>query len=87
MTDMAPPPESRRRRWLFRAWIALTIAVAGYVALADPFALAGALPHSYLAYSVPPLMILLLGLSLAWLIALVSRRARPGRRPGAGPSG
>ncbi len=62
-----------RRRWLFRLWIGATGLLALYVALAAPFANADLVPESYLAYSLPPLMILLLGLSLLWLGRLVGR--------------
>ena len=63
----------RRRRWLFRLWVGATILAALYVALAAPFASADLVPESYLAYSLPPLTILLLGLSLLWLGRLVGR--------------
>lgn len=83
-SETARPSGGGRRRWLFRAWVGLTIAVALYVGLADPFALDRELPQSYVAYSVPPLMILLLGLSLAWLASFVWREPRGAKRPSRG---
>lgn len=71
----------RWRRRLFVAWVALTIAVAGYVGLAAPFANSEESAQSFVAYSVPALMILLLGLSLAWLARFVWRKDRL-KRPG-----
>jgi hypothetical protein len=73
----------RGRRWLFRGWVAATIAVAAYVGLAGPFANADLIGDSYVAYLVPALMILLLGLSLAWLAWFVwGRDERRGRGQG-----
>lgn len=63
------------RRWTFFVWIALTIVVAAYLLIAAPFT---AYVHEDLwlaAVVVPPLMILLLGIGLGWLIWLSSSRA------------
>lgn len=60
------------RRGLFYAWIVLTIIVALYLAISAP--LAGYFHEDFtvVAVVVPPLMILLLGLGIAWLATFVS---------------
>lgn len=66
------------RRRLFYAWIGLTIVAALYFAIAAP--LAGYFHQGFAVVGVvlPPLMILLLGLGVAWLATFVSapRRGR-----------
>ncbi|MEQ8966310.1 MAG: hypothetical protein RID91_10825 [Azospirillaceae bacterium] len=66
-------PQRRPRRWLFRGWVALTILVAGWVAVTAPFARGPTLDQSVVALAVPPLMILALGAGIAWLALLVTR--------------
>ncbi|MEX2630417.1 MAG: hypothetical protein WD341_10820 [Tistlia sp.] len=79
-SDAAPHRSGRRsghrRRRLFQAWVVLTVAVAAFVAFFEPLALEGLVGPSYVAYVVPPLMILLLGLSLGWLMQFVWRKDR-----------
>lgn len=67
------------RRWTFRIWIALTIIAAGYLAVVPPFAQYFGADMQLIGIIVPPLMILLLGIGLAWLVWLVTSSPRSDR--------
>jgi len=66
------------RRPVFWTWIAITIVVAGYIGLAAPFAAYVGADKAWVAVIVPPAMILLLGIGVAWLFLFV---ATPVREP------
>ncbi len=78
----------RWRRRLFWSWIGATVLVALYVALAAPLARHAAEGREWVALAVPPLMILMLGTGLGWLLLYVlargdrgRARSRPDQRP------
>jgi hypothetical protein len=79
---MNAPPRFRTmqkmRRPMFWIWVAITIVVAGYIGVAAPFAAFFAADKAWVAAIVPPVMILLLGIGLAWLLFFVMA---PGRKP------
>mgnify|MGYP003123373328 CR=1 FL=1 len=68
------------RRWFFWGWIALTIVAAVYIGVAAPFAEASITRIPLIGAVFVPLMILLLGAGIAWLIVFVSRRGPPTNR-------
>lgn len=68
------------RRVLFWAVVAITILAAAYLLIAAPFIALFGEGYAWAAVVVPPLMILLVGAGIAWLIAVASARRRP--RPG-----
>lgn len=68
----------RLRRPMFWGWIAIAVVVAGYVAVAGPMATYFGADKAWVAAIVPPVMILLLGIGLAWLLFFV---VAPGRKP------
>jgi len=72
----------RWRRLSFRLWIGLTIAAALYIGFTAPFV---GYFHGDLwivGVIVPPLMIVLLGIGLLWLLWLVTSSRRPDRNVG-----
>lgn len=69
----AAPGRKPWRRWLFTGWIVLTILVALWVAIAQPFFVAGAVDRGVVALVIPPAMALAVGLGIAWLAWFVSR--------------
>jgi hypothetical protein len=71
------------RRPMFWTWIAITVVIAGYIGLAAPFATYFGAEKAWVAAIVPPIMILLLGIGLAWLVFFV---VAPARRTRAGDS-
>jgi len=77
-----PADGNRRttRRWFFWAWIALTIIAALYIGVAAPFAETSITRIPLIGAIFPPLMIVLLGGGIAWLIAFTSRRGPPTNR-------
>lgn len=68
-----------RRRWFFWGWTAITIAAAIYIGLAAPFVEDSHDRVPIVGVIFPPLMILLLGIGLGWLVMYVSRRGPPRR--------
>ena len=78
---MTAPPYFRTmhklRRPMFWTWVAITIAIAGYVGVAAPFATYFGADKAWVALIVPPVMILLLGIGLAWLLFFVVAPGRP----------
>lgn len=75
--------EGRWRRWTFLIWIALTIAIAAYIALTAPFASYFGEGMWMVGVVVPPLMIVLVALGVGWLLWLVtSSKSRGDRRQG-----
>lgn len=77
---MPAPPRfrtiQRLRRPMFWIWVAITIVIAGYVGLAAPFATYIGAEKTWVAAIVPPIMILLLGIGLAWLLFFVTAPAK-----------
>lgn len=78
---MPRSPRDRRdvpwRRPVFVVWVGLTIVAAAYVGAVGPFT---AYFHERLwivGVVVPPLMILLLGIGLGWLVWLVTAPRPP----------
>jgi hypothetical protein len=65
------------RRWTFRVWIGVTIAAAAYVMIAAPLVTYVNSNKWIVGAFMPALMILLLGLGLAWLVWQVFVRRRP----------
>lgn len=74
MSRLKGKAAGRGRWWLFFAWIALTIVVALYVGIAGPFAAYFGEDLWMIGVVVPPLMIVMLGLGLGWLIWLTTAR-------------
>lgn len=66
----------RWRRRVFLLWIVLTVAVAIYVAVFAPFATWFEEDMWMVGIVVPPLMIILLGAGLLWLLWLVTASGR-----------
>ncbi|MBK8907128.1 MAG: hypothetical protein IPM60_04265 [Rhodospirillales bacterium] len=66
----------RWRRRLFLLWIVLTVAVAVYVAVFAPFASWFRDDMWMVGVVVPPLMIILLGTGLLWLLWLATASSR-----------
>lgn len=85
---MNAPPRfttmQKLRRPMFWTWIAITIVIAGYIGLAAPFAAYFGAEKAWVAAAVPPVMILLLGIGLAWLLFFVVAPARNAGRAGSG---
>jgi len=71
---------SRLRRPMFWIWIALTVAVAAYVAFAAPFVTYFGAAEALVAVIVPPVTILLVGIGFGWLVFYVI--ATPRRKNG-----
>lgn len=70
----------RWRRWVFVLWTGLTILAAAYVSVAGPFTGYFHEGMWLVGVIIPPLMILLLGLGLAWLVWVVTASRPPQRR-------
>jgi hypothetical protein len=66
----------RWRRLAFVVWIALTIVFAAYIAITAPFTSYFYEDMWLVSVVVPPLMILLLGIGLLWLVWLVTSSRR-----------
>lgn len=64
------------RRGLFWLWIAGLIAVAIYLGVAAPLASYFGEGYVLVSIIIPPVMLLLLGAGLAWLVALATTRPR-----------
>ena len=62
------------RRWTFRIWVGITIALALYVAAVLPFVRDDRIGHFLLGVPVPFVMIALLLIGLGWLAYLVTAR-------------
>lgn len=62
------------RKRLFTGWVVLTILVAAWVAIAQPFFLAGEVDRGFVALVIPPAMFLAVGLGLGWLAWFVTRK-------------
>lgn len=78
-----PRVRHRERRGLFRVWIFVTGAVFALLLVATPLTDSLALPPAAVAVLVPAAEILLLLLSVAWLVRLVTKvRARAAGRSG-----
>jgi len=70
------------RRRLFWVWIGITVVLAAYLAIAAPLASYFGEGYALVGVIVPPIMILLAGLGLAWLLALsMSKPKRPPSDP------
>lgn len=70
----------RWRRRIFLLWIVLTVAVAIYVAVFAPFATWFHEDMWMVGVVVPPLMIILLGAGLLWLVWLTTASGRPSEK-------
>ena len=70
------------RRWTFRVWVGITVALAAYVVVLLAFVRDERRGHFLLGIPVPLVMILLLLIGLGWLVWFVTarRRAAPARR-------
>lgn len=67
------------RRWTFRVWVGITIALAVYVAVLLTFVRDERIGHFLLGVPVPLVMILLLLIGLGWLVWFVTARRTPAR--------
>lgn len=70
--------DGRWRRRVFAVWVSLTIVASLYLAVVGPFAAYFREDLWLVGVVVPPLMILLLSLGLAWLVWIVTGPRRPG---------
>ena len=72
---MNAPPGFRTMQKLRRSmlWtlIVITVVAASYIGLAEPFAAYFGADKAWVAAIAPPIMILLVGIALAWLILFV----------------
>ncbi len=66
----------RWRRGTFVVWVALTVIAAAYIMLAQPFAPYFREDLWVVGVIVPPLMIVLLAIGIAWLVWLVTSSRR-----------
>jgi hypothetical protein len=64
------------RRWTFRIWVSITIALAGYILVMLAFFRDERFGQFAVGLPVPFVMILLLALGLGWLIWLITSRRR-----------
>ena len=62
--------ENKMRRSIFAVWIVLTVAVAVYVGIAGPLTSQLGNDMWVIGVVVPPLMIILAGVGVAWLVSL-----------------
>lgn len=67
-----PGPALRRRRGLFRIWIAASIALSIYVGIAAPLVRYVGAGYDEVALFVPAIMVLLLASGLGWLVLLTA---------------
>lgn len=75
----SPSAETVRGPWrrrLFWVWIGITVVLAAYLAVAAPLASYVGEGYAAVAVVVPPAMILLAGLGVAWLVALAASKPR-----------
>ena len=67
-----------QRRWIFRVWVGLTVALSAYLLVAIPLADLFTDRFHFIVAAVPPVMALLVLIGIGWLVWLVTaRRARP----------
>ncbi len=67
------------RRWVFRIWVGLTVFLAGFLAVAIPFADYFADRYRFIAAVVPLVEVFLLIIGFGWLVWFVTARGRRGR--------
>lgn len=75
----------RWRRVMFVVWVGLTIVAAIYLAMAAPFATYFHQNMWLVGVIVPPLMIVLLGIGIAWLVWLVTSSPQKDRQASSPP--
>lgn len=77
---MAGPRRNTRNvaslRWLFWAWVGMSVLVGIYVCTAGPFASYIGEGRSVVALAVPALMLFMLTTGLGWLVYFVNVRRR-----------
>lgn len=71
-----------QRRWVFRVWVGLTIALAVYLLIAIPFADLFTDRFHFIVAAVPFVMTLLALIGVGWLVWIVTARRSggPGER-------
>lgn len=69
----------RQRRWVFRLWVGLTIALAVYLLIAIPFADLFTDRFHFIVAVVPFVMTLLALIGFGWLVWIVTARHSGGK--------
>lgn len=81
-----PRPETKRatgqgRRMMFLVWTALTVIIAVYIGVTAPLTTYLHEDLWIVAVAIPPLMIVLLGIGLGWLVWMSAARPSRSRDP------